>query len=427
MNILLAHKYFFRGGGTATYLFSLMEELQARGHRPVPFSVAYRRTAPTPYLKYFVSPPCGADATFYSDIPRTPANAIRLLGRATFSTEAYRKAKQVVAAEHIDIAYVHNVYNYMSPSVIPACRSAGVPVVMRVSDYNLVCPAFGLYRGGTGPCVECLQRGLHRSLVHRCVKGSLAATGVRVFSMLVHRLLGVYRGVDAFVCPSSFMRRTLVAAGFPAEKVIHLPSFFPVNGHLPARLGQGRHILYLGRLSREKGVETLIRAHRMLPHPPPLLIAGESRDGELARLEAIAGEASKNGIKFLGLKGREELTRLIDDALFTVVPSLQHDNCPMSVLESFAQGKPVVGSRLGGIPEQLAGGCGLLFEPGDVRGLARQMQTLLERPQLRREMGTKALARLRSEYTAERHLGHLLSLFERLLERRRAAAGAGAR
>ncbi len=419
MKVLLAHKYFFRGGGTATYLFELMAALEARGHQAIPFSVAYRRAEPSPYAGYFVSAPAGADAAFYREISRTPMTALRLLARATYSTEAYRKARRLIAAEGIDVAYVHNVYNYLSPSVIPACAGAGVPVVMRVADYNLVCPAYSLYRGGDGPCMECLEAGWSRALVHRCVKGSLGATAARVFSMWVHRLLGVYRHVSLFVTPSAFMRQVLVGAGFPEAKVVHLPSFYPVNGASPERLGQGRHILYLGRVSPEKGLETLLRAHRMLPHPPPLLIAGESRDGEAARLQALADSWGRNGVTFLGLRGKEELARLVGESLFTVVPSLQPDNCPMSVLESFAQGKPVVGSRMGGIPEQLGEDCGLLFEAGDAAGLARQMRRLLDDPGLRAQMGARARERVRTTYSAEAHCDRLLGMFAGLLEGRR--------
>ena len=411
---MLAHKFFFRGGGTATYLFNLMDSLQERGHRAVPFSIAYDRADPSPYSKYFVSPPAGSNEAFYAEIRKSPRVMLKLLGRATFSTEAYRKAKELIEAEAIDLAYVHNVYNYMSPSVIPAAKSMGIPVVMRVSDYNLVCAAYSLYRGGDRACTECLDQGWTRALAHRCVKGSLPATVARVFSMRVHSLLGIYRKVDLFVTPSGFMRRTLIRAGFPGEKIVHIPSFVPLNGAPQGGLGGGEYILYFGRVSREKGLDALIRAHKRLSSPPPLLIVGGDRDGERARLEQVAASEGDDRVRFEGHQPPDELQRLIAGSVFTVVPSLQHDNCPMSVLESFAQGKPVVGSNMGGIPEQLADGCGLLFEAGDVDGLVGQMQALLDDPGLRAGMGARAYQRLKTDFDKDRHCDRLLGLFESL-------------
>jgi glycosyltransferase involved in cell wall biosynthesis len=235
--------------------------------------------------------------------------------------------------------------------------------------------------------------------------------------MRVHSLLRIYEKVDCFVTPSGFMRETLIRQGFDERKVVHIPSFYPLNGAVQPAPGSGEYILYFGRVSREKGLDTLIRAYGRLRNPAPLLIVGGDRDGERGRLEQIAGSVNGGGrVRFEDHKAPEELGRLIDRALFAVVPSLQHDNAPMSILESFAHGKPVVGSNMGGIPEQLAGGCGLLFEVGDVDGLTRQMQAMLDEPDLRADMGARAYQRLGTEFSKERHCDRLLGLFGSLCD-----------
>jgi len=420
MRILIAHKFMFRGGGTATYLFALWEELEKRGHEVIPFTVAYEQTVPTAYKEYFVSPPAGKDQTHLRDIRIGPWTALKLLGRATWSIEAYRKALALVDAAKPDIAYVHNLYSYMSPSPIAAFKKRGLPVVMRVPDMNMVCPGLRAIRDGRA-CLECMEKGLWWALRHRCHKGSLFGTAARVVSMSIHRLLRVYDLVDVFVTPSEFMRQVLIRAGFDAERVVHIPSFYRSKDTSDPQqeLAIGRreyrdpYVLYAGRVAPEKGLDLLIEAAAKLPDGVEVWIAGGDRDGERARLEALATSKSISNVRFLGHKDPAELHALLRSCLFTVVPSRWYDNCPMAILESFAHGKPVVAANIGGIPEQVDDDCGLLFEPGDAADLAEKMNYLLDHPKQREAMGRAALRKLRTEYSAERHCQCLLDLFEK--------------
>jgi glycosyltransferase involved in cell wall biosynthesis len=414
MRILLAHKFMFRGGGTATYLFALWEELEKRGHEIIPFTVAYEQTVPTQYSQFFVSPPAGKNQTHLKDMRLSPWTAARLMGRAIWSFEAYRKALALVDAAKPDVAYVHNLYSYMSPSPIAAFKRRGVPVVMRVPDTNLVCPGVKAIRDGRA-CLECMDRGLMWSFRFKCHKGSLVSTAARVLSMAVHRWMGIYRAVDFFVTPSKFMRKILIKAGVPEDRVVHLPSFYPA-----ASSGSHKHrtdptyVLYFGRVSPEKGLDVLVRAAQWLPPGVQVWIAGDDRDGERKRLESIAEKLQVGNVRFLGHQGPQALHKLIAESIFTVIPSRWYDNCPMAVLESFAYGKPVVGANIGGIPEQIENGCGLLFEPGDSADLAAKLNYLLTHSEERLEMGRAALRRLETIYSPEAHCRNLLRLFESL-------------
>ena len=415
MRIVLAHKYFFRGGGTATYLLSLMEELQKRGHECIPFTVAYDQTVPREYWEYYVSPPSGSEVTHLKDMRLSPWAKLKLLGRATWSTEAYHKALRLVDDLKPDIAYVHNLYSYMSPSPIAAFKKRGIPVVMRVADYNLVCPELHLCRSGQ-PCTECLNAGLSAGLRHRCHKGSFAATFARVCSMSIHNLIRAYEGVDLFVTPSSFMRTILVRAGYRADKIQHLPSFYAGATRDREGPAEGQHILYFGRLAREKRLDILVKAHCLIGGAPPLVLAGADVDGERDRLEDLARDCGTD-VRFAGHQEREQLDDLIANALFAVVPSNWYDNCPMSVLETFAHGRPVIGADIGGIPEQVTADSGLLFRPGDAESLAEQMQTLLGDAGLRKRMGDAALERLQAVYDPGKHCEALLEHFDALVGR----------
>jgi glycosyltransferase involved in cell wall biosynthesis len=232
--------------------------------------------------------------------------------------------------------------------------------------------------------------------------------------MRAHDWLHVYDHVDMFVTPSDFLRSLLIKAGYPAEKIVHLPSFYPVTGQ-PEEAEDGGYLLYFGRVSPEKGIDTLLDAMTLLPRKVRLLIAGADVDGETERLQQRAWRNRLTNVEFLGMLQRDELTRLIERARFTVVPSSWYDNCPMSVFESMAQGKAVIGADIGGIPEQITGDCGLLFEPGNPADLAAKIELLLDDVELREEMGAAALRRMQAVYSPDTHCNRLLDLFHTLL------------
>jgi len=416
VKILVAHKYLFRGGGTASYLLALMDRLEALGHEIVPFGVAYDRARHWPYSEYFVSPPCGADAERLNDMRLGPFGMLKLLGRATYSVEAYRKARALSQATQPDIAYINNIYSYMSPSILRALKRDGVPLVMRVADFNMLCPGLQVLRGAE-PCNECTEFGPKRALRYRCLKGSFPATAARVLTMYVHRWLRLYDLVDFFVTPSQYVRGALIRAGYDEDRVVHIPSF--VKAEEDRGVEEGDYILYSGRVSREKGIATLAEAFSHLDGATRLVIAGGDRDGEADRLRALVERLGVGGIEFVGHQEPPELKRLLSGCLFSVVPSLWPDPLPMTVLESFAYGKPVIGSNVGGIPEEITPECGMLFEPGNAEDLAEKIRTLLGDRDLRRQMGQAARERVLQHFSPEKHCGQLLGLFDEAVGRNR--------
>lgn len=409
MRICIAHKYYFRGGGTSSYVFSVTDILQRHGHTVVPFSVAYKKSVETPYSRYFVSAPLGEDQTHYSHFRLTPMTMLKLVARATYSTEAKRKFSQLLADEQIDLTYVQNVYNYISPSIIDASRKKGVPVVMRLGDFNLACPNY-LYLRDNVICEDC-KGGYYHALKHRCVKGSLPATAARVFSMYVHKWMHIYDKVGAFVTPSAFMRADMIKCGFPAEKVHHIRSPIDVGKHEPCYENDG-YVLYFGRLSQEKGLPILIRAWAEMPTDLKLVFAGEDIDNLQAELEELVKSLGLKNVEFVGFKSGADLSNLISRCMFTVVPSTWYDNAPMSVIESMAYGKPVIGTNLGGVPEQLTEACGRLVSPGSAEELRDVMMDLSSDSEKLRSMGKAARERVETVYSPEVHYDALIKVFE---------------
>jgi len=417
VKVVICNKYFFLNGGTERYLSACLEELPRRGHPVVPFSVAYARNWSSLYAGYFLPPPGDPGQTHYRQIRLTPASLVRHAERSLYSFAANRALDRLLTAiGGADIGYVLNVYNYMSPSVLGAFRKRGIPTVVRFGDYNALCARYDFLRAGR-PCLQCGRGNFLHGVVHRCVKGSLAASTLRVASMYLHRWLRLYEGADAVVAPCTFMRDRLVDGGFPASRlhVIPQPALpLPEVGQVE----KGDYILSFGRISPEKGLDTLIRAYLALDPAEDLVLAGASFDGCAEALAAMIPPEKRTRIRFPGFMEGQALSRLVAGALLTVVPSRWFDNAPLSVLESALAGVPVLGAAIGGIPELITPGrTGQLFAPDDVADLAATLGTMLaDRPGLTR-MGATAKADAAARFGLSRHFDTLTALFKTLRQR----------
>jgi glycosyltransferase involved in cell wall biosynthesis len=452
MQMIFCNKYFFLNGGTETYLYNIMNYLSARGHTTIPFSVRYAGTWPSAYQDYFLGPPGDPDQAHLSNIRFSPANILRFLDRSTYSFEARIKLSRLLkAVGGADIAYVLNIYNYMSPSIFHTFKRHNIPVVMQIGDYNLLCPSYSLLRNGR-PCTLCVQGQYYNGLKYRCVKKHLAASAVRVAAMYLHRLLGLYKLVDAIVVPCQFMKDKLIEGGF-SEKKTHILQY-PVerrqrNRRKPGdREGEGRreresrpsdriHILqypveratepdkawrkkdymvYFGRISYEKGLDTLIDAFQKLNPPTDLYIIGRSYDGEEDRLKALIQPHAQNRIHFLEFQTGQTLTKWIAEALFSVVPSRWYDNAPLSIYESFLNGTPVLASRIGGIPEQVQEGVtGQLFEPDSCDDMAQKMDKMLSDKEKLVQMGIAGQSYVKDRLLIKDQMDSLMDLFETVI------------
>lgn len=415
MKIVIANRRYFESGGPERYFLQIIEQLQKGGHDAIPFSVRRKWNLKTPYDRYFVSPPAGEDALYYRDYNVGFIKKVRILLNAVYSFEARRNMDRLIREQGVDLLYLLGIVNDISSSVIDAAKKNSIPVVLRASDFNIFCPQY-LFMRNARTCTECEDYGYKRALKYRCLKDSLAVTGVRVLSMYMHRLMRVYSRVDAFVAPSVYMRDTFIKAGFPEEKVHHIQSFFNADDVEPCYENDG-YILYFGRVDANKGVINLIKAYEMGGFSVPLHIVGASADGEDERLMAYVRERNISNVKFISFKNRNELVPIIQRSIFAVVPSVWPDNSPMTVLEAMSCGKPVIGSDLGGISEQITPECGILVPPYDPAPIAKAMERLLSGPELVVSMGMEGHKRVKNHYSIKSHYDKLLSLFSGLLDK----------
>lgn len=411
--VLVANKYHFISGGAERYFLSVMDALKRRGVEAIPFSVRYPKTLSTPYEKYFIDPVIkGGEAKIQKQKPRAWESA-RLAARSVYNLEARDAVARICREERPDILYLLNINNHLSPSVIDAAHAFGIPVVMRMSDFNLVCASNMYFRGGK-PCTDC-KGGLHHAVINRCVHGSFVKSCVSALGTAWHRRSGVYQKVDAFVTPSLFMKRDLCEQGYPPRIIHQINTFVHPHGPGEPNLAQP-YILFVGRFAEYKGADVALEAFARVKGFPDVTfrLLGDEGDADARRLKEKCAALGNPRVEFLPFeRDKAKLIRLIQRSLFTLVPSINYENLPNTLLESFACGRPVISTRFGSIPENVHDGeNGLLYEFGDTADFAAKIERLLGDGELRERMGRNAYRDVIQNYSEDGHLNSLLGLFE---------------
>jgi glycosyltransferase involved in cell wall biosynthesis len=399
MKILLANKFFFRNGGSEVVMFQERDYLLGAGHEVVDFSMRDERNLPSPNAALFVS---GQD---YRG-SRGKLGKLKSAFSLIHSAEAVGRISALIRQTRPDLVHCHNIYHQLTPSIIGAAKGLGVPLVLTLHDYKPVCPVYNRLRHDE-PCSACLDGDFRQVVAHRCADGSMGKSALLYAEAVVQRRLGNYEKVDAYIAPSEFMRES-ISHRIPGERVHLLYNGVDTDTVRGSGTDEG-YVLYLGRLSAEKGVRTLLKAHETSGGNWPLVVAGTGPlEAELKSQHKLAS--------FIGHVSGERLREVIDQAAVLVVPSEWYENCPMSVLEAMAYGKPVVGSRMGGIPELVVDGVtGLLFEAGNVDNLRDQLDRLMKDGDLRRCLGEKARQRVETEFSLGRHNVGLMDIYKSLL------------
>lgn len=408
MRILLVNYRYFISGGPEKYMFNIKKILEEHGHEVVPFSVRSNKNVATEYEKYFVEPIGGRDATYYSEYQKTPRTIWKMLSRSVYSLEVKRAIQREIQETKPDLVYILQFVNKLSPSVIRGAKQMGLPVVVRLSDYFLLCPRFD-FLCNRKICEDCLSRGYRSCVKKRCVKGSFFASMVRVLAMKIHTAMRIYDAVDAFITPSMFLKDKLVQSGFEERKIHCIPTFTTCSIRTD-ETEIGKYGLYFGCITDGKGVETVVKAYEILPERR-VLIVGDDHTQEAKRLKQYVREHELKNIEFTGFKGGNDLERIIQEARFTIIPSICYDNLPNTALESFQYAKPVITSDLGSLKELVIDGQnGYLFEPGNAQDLAQKIR-MLDDDQIVAAMGNANQKRLCDHFSQGGHYDMLMHVF----------------
>lgn len=342
-----------------------------------------------------------------------------------WSERAFGALQERLRAGRHDVVHVHNTFPLLSPAVYHAAKAEGAAVVQTLHNYRLMCPSGIFYRHGH-VCEDCKGRALAwPSVLHACYRGSRAGSAVVAAMLAGHHALGSWqRKVDAFIALNDFMRAKHIEGGLPAARIVVKPNFV---GHDPGPGdGDGGFALFVARLNKEKGVDTLLRAWERLGARIPLRIMG---DGPLTA-EVRAAAARLAGVEYLGRRPLAEFYQLLGRAAFFVFPSTWYEGFPRTVVECYARGVPLIASAIGPIAEVVADGeTGLHFRPGDAGDLVAKVEWLLARPELRARMRANARREFETKYTAEANLPRLLEIYDQAIRhaRGKTPVAAGAR
>jgi glycosyltransferase involved in cell wall biosynthesis len=337
---------------------------------------------------------------------------------APYSPGGRRLVAERIRTFRPDVVHVHNFFPTLSPSVYDACRGAGVAVVQTLHNYRLVCANGLLFREGR-VCTECLGRtwGLP-AIRHGCYRGSRLGSAAVVAMIGVHRVRGTWaERVDRFIALTDFARKLFAErAGIPSEKIVVKPNAATDEGEGD---GAGGYALYVGRLSEEKGIETLLAANGSGELGMPLVVAG---NGPLQpRVEAAHSEGK---LQYAGLQAAEGVRRLMRGARLLIIPSSCYEGLPMVVPEAFSAGLPIAVSRLGALETLIEeDGNGLKFAPGDAAALREAVRRFAAGGDKERSMRRRARATYEALYRPDANLKRLLEIYDEARRGGQARAG----
>lgn len=410
MKILIINSRFFLSAGPEKYMFGLMKILEKHGHEVVPFSIKNSKNRETPYEKYFAEPIGGGDKVYYEEYDRkNPKVLYQMVERQFYSLHVKKRLKKLIKDTKPDLAYILHHYNKLSPSIIDACKESGLPVVMRLSDFTLVCPVGHLLRNGS-PCEDCIEKSLFSAVKHKCVKKSLISSAIKASAMKFHRMIKIYNKIDYVISPSTFTISRVEKV--LKNKIIHIPTFISHNEKYNPKIGD--YAIFVGRVEAEKGLLWAIKSFEKTNGK--LKIVGASHSGHDKILHDYIKEHQMKNIEFTGPKFGEELANLYRKSRFMVLPVVWYENMPNVALESMSFSKPILTSDIGSMKEIVIEDYnGLLVKPNDVEELRKKIILLFKNDKLCKQLGKNAFNESINKYSPEKHYKRLIKIFEKAI------------
>jgi glycosyltransferase involved in cell wall biosynthesis len=409
LNILSVNKFYWRKGGSEAVFFGEKDLLESHGHTVWPFSMHSPDNIESEFSRYFVDE---VDYTSPSKVDKLK-NASKII----YSFDARNKMGEFLNDYSPDIAQFHIFQHQISVSAFGPLRKRGIPIILTVHDLKPMCANYRMYVDGH-VCEACKGGKYYNCFKNRCNEGSLGKSLINTVEMYFHHARGYYDWVDRYIVLSKFFRDKMLEWGFPEEKISYLPNYIDSQEISPSS-SQGDHVLYFGRLSHEKGVEQILaeaKENADIPH----ILAGTGPTED--KLKEQARAMNLDNVKFVGFQSGQALKDLIANSRMTVISSVVYENCPMSVLESFAHARPVVGARIGGIPELIEEGVdGATFEGGNTAEFARAVRHYWDNPDAALQAGLAGREKVARRFSKDAHYQGLMDIYDSVLQNKRNA------
>lgn len=387
MRILLSNKFYYRRGGDCIYMLNLEQLLKTHGHEVAVFAMDYPENIETPWRKYF---------------PRNMSKLMALT-RPFGSREVRRKFSKLLDDFRPDVVHLNNIHTQLSPVIAELAHIRGIRVVWTLHDYKLLCPRYDCLCDGKTVCEQCFNGDKTPCRTYRCMKGSRLASEVGYREAVMWNRERLEACTDLFICPSRFMAEKMTQGSFRKDKLKVLCNFIDVEKCRKDDYSKDDYYCYVGRLSHEKGVATLIEAAARLPYK--LKVIG---GGPLLEQLKIKNEQLKGNVELLGYRQWEEIKEIAGRARFTVIPSEWYENNPLSVIEAECIGTPVLGARIGGIPELIEEGVsGMTFESGSADDLTEKIKAMFAAKFDYKAIVDVAMKR----YNAENYYGEIMKCY----------------
>lgn len=394
MKILMVNKFLYPRGGSEIYMLDLSRKLTDMGHEVFYFGMEDEKN--TVKVK---------DGLEVRNLNFQSTSLKRLLYpfKTIYSIEARKKMEKLIEAINPDIVHLNN-YNYqLTPSIIYAAKKYSIPIIQTIHDTNIVCPYHRLYNFKEQRiCEKCKGNRFYKCAATKCVDNSLSKSIIATIEAYTYKYLRTYKHIKYLICPSRFMAEKLEEFGVPSRKIKVLYNFtVPNRGNIS--VDKKEQVLYFGRISEEKGINTLLQAIGHLKNIKFIFAGAGPLSEELKKYP---------NIEYVGYKSGDELYDLISQSLFSIIPSEWYENCPMSILESFSLGTSVIGSNIGGIPELIKhNSTGLLYRTGDKEDLVSKINELYQNRNKLAEMSKQCVVEA-GKYSIDYYYENIMEVYK---------------
>lgn len=402
MKILMVNKFLYPRGGSESYMLYLGEHFKKMGHEVEYFGMFDEKNT------------VGNSAGMYTqnmDFHAKKRERFLYPFKIIYSSEAKNKILQVIDSFKPDIVHMNNINFQLTPSIIYGIKKRGIPVVQTVHDYQMICPNHLLYNFDKNiPCEKCIKGSKTNCVKNKCIHGSVVKSILGVIEAQLYSVLKTYKKVDLFVCPSYFLENKLLSAKkYYRGKTKTIHNFINKEKFSNTNQKEDSYIVYVGRLSKEKGIEHIAGAAKILPQYT-FIVAGSGPD------EAMLKDIPN--IKLAGFLTGDKLTELMGNAKVLLLPSVCYENCPLSILEAHAMGVPVVTMNSGGMAELVKDGVtGTLVNEPTSEGVARKLRETIENEDYYNSLKENCKNEKDSILSVETYCDILMKEYEKLVKR----------